>query len=255
MRWAVVLAVAVAGCVAASRYAVVRPGLDCDRATRTAYRALRELGYRVTELIPPEGERPGVIRGEQRTPEGTVRRGAVRIACSGAGVELQPIEDTPLSDFSFSRGFDYSFTNLLQLPDVAAPRAAGGLEVQVHALERVEARLDLGGVPTQGDAVAMRIVVRNGTDRAVTVDPADVDVVAADGASAAPLAGAALDAALAAGPAGERVRAALLHKQRVAPHTTVSGFLVFPPGTYREARLALTDVETDETEGFVTPIE
>src|SRR5579884_3255423 len=201
MRWAIVLAVAVAGCVAASRYAVVRPGLDCDRATRTAYRALRELGYRVTELIPPEGERPGVIRGEQRTPEGTVRRGAVRIACSGAGVELQPIEDTPLSDFAFSRGFDYSFTNLLQLPDVSAPRAAGGLEVQVHALERAEARLDLGGVPTQGDAVAMRIVVRNGTDRAVTVDPADVDVVAADGASAARRAGARRAAAQAAGGA------------------------------------------------------
>ena len=255
MRWGVVLALVVAGCVAAQRYAVVRPGLDCDRATRVAYRAMRELGYRVTELVPPEGERPGVIRGEKETPEGTLRRGAVRIACSGAGAELQPIEDTPFSDFAFSRGFDYSFTNLLALPDVSAPRAASGLEVQVHALERFEARLDLGGVPTQGDAVAMRIVVRNETDRAVTVDPADVDVVAADGTSAAPLAGAALEAAIAAGPAGDRVRAALLRKQRVAPHTTVSGFLVFPPGTYREARLALTDVETDETEGFVTPIE
>src|SRR5579875_2084648 len=240
MRWGVVLALVVAGCVAAQRYAVVRPGLDCDRATRVAYRAMRELGYRVTELVPPEG---------------TLRRGAVRIACSGAGAELQPIEDTPFSDFAFSRGFDYSFTNLLALPDVSAPRAASGLEVQVHALERFEARLDLGGVPTQGDAVAMRIVVRNETDRAVTVDPADVDVVAADGTSAAPLAGAALEAAIAAGPAGDRVRAALLRKQRVAPHTTVSGFLVFPPGTYREARLALTDVETGETEGFVTPVE
>src|SRR5579883_3295508 len=249
MRWGVVLALVVAGCVAAQRYAVVRPGLDCDRATRVAYRAMRELGYRVTELVPPEGERPVVIRGEKETPEGTLRRGAVRIACSGAGAELQPIEDTPFSDFA------YSFTNLLALPDVSAPRAASGLEVQVHALERFEARLDLGGVPTQGDAVAMRIVVRNETDRAVTVDPADVDVVAADGTSAAPLAGAALEAAIAAGPAGDRVRAALLRKQRVAPHTTVSGFLVFPPGTYREARLALTDVETGETEGFVTPVE
>src|SRR5579875_3072089 len=79
MRWGVVLALVVAGCVAAQRYAVVRPGLDCDRATRVAYRAMRELGYRVTELVPPEGERPGVIRGEKETPEGTLRRGADRV--------------------------------------------------------------------------------------------------------------------------------------------------------------------------------
>jgi hypothetical protein len=255
MRRAVVLAVVVAGCFAASRYAVERPDLDCDRALRVAYRAMRELGYRVTELVPPPGDRPGVIRGEKAEPDGRVREGEVRITCTGRGVTLQPVESDLFSDFQFSRGFDYSFTNLLALPDTSAPWGAGGLQVQVHAIDRTEARLDLGGVPTRGDAVAMRIVVRNDTDRAVTVDPADVDVVAADGTAAAPLTGPALVAALAAGPAGDRVRAELLRKQRVAPHTTASGFLVFPPGTYRQARLELTDVETEETEGFVTPIE
>ncbi|HLK09999.1 MAG TPA: hypothetical protein VKW76_01320 [Candidatus Binatia bacterium] len=255
MRRAIALAAALAGCFAASRYAVVRPGLGCDRATRVAYRAMLELGYRVTELLPPQVDRPGVVRGEKTGADGRTHVGEVRIACSGAGAELQPIEDTLLSDFEFSRGFDYSFTNLLQLPDVSAPTAAGGLQVQVRALDPFQARLDLGGVPTQGGAVPMRVVVRNDTDRAVTIDPADVDVVAADGTSAAPLAGAALDAALAPGAAGDRVRAELLVKRRVGPHTTVSGFLVFSPGAYREARLSLTDVETDETEGFVTPIQ
>ncbi len=71
----------------------------------------------------------------------------------------------------------------------------------------------------------------------------------------APLAGAGLQAAIAAGAAGDRVRSELFTARRVAAHATATGYLVFPPGTYREARVTLDDVETGEGEGFVTPVE
>jgi len=51
------------------------------------------------------------------------------------------------------------------------------------------------------------------------------------------------------------VRAERLRPGRVAAHTTASGFLVYPPGVYREARISIEDVETGESEGFVTPVE
>ena len=35
---------------------------------------------------------------------------------------------------------------------------------------------------------------------------------------------------------------------------TRTGFLVYPAGTYREAQVSIEDVETEETEGFATPV-
>jgi hypothetical protein len=99
------------------------------------------------------------------------------------------------------------------------------------------------------------VTIRNDTDRAVAFDPARLELVDAGGASASALGGDALAAAIASGPAGERVRGELLRARRVAANTTASGYLVFPPGTYREARVTIDDVETGEGEGFVTPVQ
>jgi hypothetical protein len=55
--------------------------------------------------------------------------------------------------------------------------------------------------------------------------------------------------------AGDRVRAELFGPRPVAPRETRIGFLVYPAGAYREARVSIDDVETDETDGFVTPVE
>src|SRR5207247_10985937 len=100
-----------------------------------------------------------------------------------------------------------------------------------------------------------RVTVRNNTARAVSIDPVRIDLVPAGGTASGPLAGEALARALAPGAAGDRVRAERLRPGRVAAHTTASGFLVYPPGVYREARISIEDVETGESEGFVTPVE
>src|SRR5438093_989738 len=133
--------------------------------------------------------------------------------------------------------------------------AARGLEVLVHVVLPHEALLDLGGVPTVGGALAVRVTVRNHSERAVAIDPAQVELVPADGPSAAPLAGPSLDAALAQNPAAERVRRERLAPARVGANETVTGYAVYPGAAYREARIAIEDAETGETEGFVAPVE
>jgi hypothetical protein len=249
------LVAAVTGCVAPARYAIVQPGLGCDRATRIAYRTFVSIGYTVTSLVPASPEQPGMITATRPDAEGAAREVRVVIRCDAKGATIQPVEGQLLPNYDFSRLFGYSFTALAHQPDVETPRAGKGLEVQVRVISPHEAILDLGGTPTQGTALLVRVTVRNQTTRAVSVDPERLALVPAQGESALPLAGAALAAALAPGPAGERVRNEQLHSGRIAAGTTVAGYLLYPEGVYREARIAIEDVETEETEGFVTPVQ
>jgi hypothetical protein len=251
MRRLAVLALLAAGCPTPAIYKEIRPGLSCERATRVTYRTLVALGYTVTELVPATPERAGVVSGTKPGPEGGTLTGRVVITCDAEGAVLKPVEDSVLPNYDFSRGFGYSFKELVKHPDVEEPWAGRGLEVLVHALSPQEATLDLGGVATVAGAVLVRVTVRNNTARAVSIDPARIDLVPAGG----PLADEALARALAPGAAGNRVRAEPLRPGRVAAHTTTTGYLVYPPGTYREARIAIEDVETGESEGFVSPVE
>src|SRR5439155_1096690 len=99
------------------------------------------------------------------------------------------------------------------------------------------------------------VTVRNNTARAVSIDPARIDLAPAGASASGPLAGRELERALAPGAAGDRVRTQPLRAGRVAAHTTATGYLVYPPGAYREARVSIEDVETGESEGFVIPVE
>jgi len=214
-----------------------------------------ELGYTITVLVPAHPQRTGVISGTRRKPEGGTSVGRVTIRCDGEGAVVQPVEDALLPNYDFSRIFGYSFKTLVQRPDVEEPRAALGLEVLVDAIGPHQAVLDLGGVPTTGGAVPVRVTIRNNSDRMVAVDPARIDLVPAAGQATGPLLGSALEAVLAPGAAADRVRREQLPSGRIAAKTTVSGFLVYPAGEYREANIAIEDVETTETEGFVTRVE
>jgi hypothetical protein len=214
-----------------------------------------ELGYTVTELVPAHPERTGVVSGTKPKPEGGTSVGRVTIQCDGQGAVVTPHEDALLPNYDFSRVFGYSFKTLVQRPDREDPGAALGLEVLVDAIGPHEAVLDLGGVPTTGGAVPVRVTIRNNTDRIVAVDPARIDLVPAGGRATGPLLGTALDAVLAPGAAAERVRREQLSRGRVAANTTVTGFLVYPAGAYAEASVAIEDVETGETEGFVTRVQ
>jgi hypothetical protein len=255
MRAALVATIVLGGCLAPGRYAIERPDLTCERATRVAHRSAVEIGYTVTGLLPARPDRAGEVAVSRSTPGGGTETARVVITCGGKGVVLQPYEGAFLPTYEFSRAFGYSFRTLVQRPDEEEPRANLGLEVQVDALTPHEALLDLDGVPTTPAALLVRVTVRNHTERAVALDPTHIDLVPAAGPAAAPLAGAALEAALTPGPAAARVQAERLAARPIAARATVRGYLVYPAGVYREARIAIEDVETGETEGFVTPVE
>jgi len=255
MRRLVLALLFLCACPAPARYVVSRPGLPCDRATRVARKTFVAMGYTVTELVEASVARSGVVGGTKKAPDGTEKKGRVVIRCTAEGATLQPIEDQLVPDYEFSRGFDYSFTTLVQRPDDETPWQNVGLQVLVQRVDVYEAKLDLGDAATVGGAVLVRATVRNNTDRPVRLDVPRLSLVDAGGATQTPLAGAALDAALAANAAGGRVRAELFGNQPIAARTTRVGYLVYPPGTYREARVSVEDVETDESEGFVTPVQ
>src|SRR5437870_1694411 len=124
----------VLGCPAPARYAVERPGLGCDRATRVAHRSVVELGYTVTYLVSARPDRAGEVAVTRTRPDGSVENARVVITCDGHGAHLQPYEETLFPSFEFSRAFGYSFKSLVQRPDVEEPRAALGLEVLVQVL-------------------------------------------------------------------------------------------------------------------------
>ena len=257
MRWLVLLAALAAGCPAPPQYSVNRPGLDCHRAVRVARRTLDQLGYTITEMIEPRG--PGVsgqITGVKQMPDGRTTTGRVRINCTEIGASLQPIEDSLVPNFEFSRAFGYSFTTLVQSPDVETPMVDAGVQPLLEKLDVYKQRLDLGGPAVQTGTMLVRVTIRNGTDRAVAVAPDDVSLVAANGATAEPLAGQTAQAALAGGPAGDRVRRELLSRPLKVPrNTTATRFLLFPAGTYSEARVSIEDVETGERDGVVSPMQ
>ena len=257
LRWVALVGVLVLlGCPAPAKYAVERPGLPCDRATRVAHRTLVTMGYTVTELVEPSVERAGAVGGTKQAPDGTTSRGRVVIRCTSQGATIQPVEDALVpSDYEFSRTFGYSFKSLVQRPDVETPWKSSGLQVLIQALDPVEQRLDLGGIATVGDAVPVRVTVRNQTDRAVRLDASRLSLVDAQGGTHEALAGPALAAATAGNDAGSRVRGELFTPTPIPARETRIGFLVYPAGRYREARVAVEDVETEETDGFVTPVE
>jgi len=255
MRWLLVVTLLAAGCTSAGRYAVQRPDLECSRATRVVRRTLVELGYTITEMVEASAARPGIVGGTKPAAGGGTERGRVSIRCTPRGVDVQPIEDSMMPNWEFSRKFGYSFRELVQRPDVETPRVEAGLQTLVESLDNYEARLDFGSNATQGGAVLIRVTIRNGTDRAVALDAAGLTLSGADGKPGMPLEGGAFDAALVSGPAADRIRTERLERVEVAPNTTAVRFTIYPPGKWTNAQISIEDVETGETEGFMTAVQ
>src|SRR2546430_17453509 len=136
MRWAFFLLLVVPACPAPHQYAVVRPGLTCDRATRVGRRTLLEIGYKVTALVPATADHSGEITRTKTLADGTSTTGRVRIRCDANGAQLQPVEESLTPTSELSRAFGYSFKTLVELPesDFETTPAARALEVHVHVV-------------------------------------------------------------------------------------------------------------------------
>jgi hypothetical protein len=254
VRWLVATLVLLAACPAPRRYAVEQAGMPCERATRFAYEVIQQTGYTVTEAVEATRSAQGRVTGTKRRADGSLDRGTVRVTCTAGGVEFQPVEGDLVPSFEFSRKFGYSATTLAKQPVEQPTVQSGRLEVSIERIDVPRATLDLGGWPLAGADVLIRVRVRNGTDRAVVVQPGSIALLSESGEPVNALESGARSASLGAGAPAESVRMRLLERTRVQPGTQIERFLVFPPGRYAEARVAVEDVETGESDGFQVPV-
>jgi len=216
---------------------------------------MQQIGYKVTEVVEATPSKTGRIVGTKQTPDGSTKRGTIRITCDARQAMLQPVEGDLVPTFEFSRAFNYSVRALVAQPDDQEPTEKGGLQVSIEAFDGPRATLDLGGWPLTTDQVLVRVIVRNGTDRPVVVEGDRILLVTPQGDLISGLADGALAAALVSNESAGTVRASLLARERVGARTTVARYLVFPPGTYEEAQVSIEDVETGESDGFQVPVQ
>jgi hypothetical protein len=100
----------------------------------------------------------------------------------------------------------------------------------------------------------LRITVRNHTPRPLDLDTRRFTLVSPSGDAVTALTGNELARVLLTGAGGDQVRTNLLGQTHVPANETVVRFLVFAPGKYREANVAIVDSETQETEGFLVQV-
>jgi hypothetical protein len=249
------LGLGLSACPPAGRYAVVTQEVPCARATRVAHRTMVSLGYDVDALTEATPSRAGRISGTRPSGDGGLERGSVNISCKGDEVILQPVEGALVpSSWDFSRSFGYSFTTLASRPDEETPQQEVGLQILLEVVTEAAARLEFGGAAVAEAAMLLRITVRNHTPRPLDLDTRRFTLVSPSGDAVTALTGNELARVLLTGAGGDQVRTNLLGQTHVPANETVVRFLVFAPGNYREANVAIVDSETQETEGFLVQV-
>jgi hypothetical protein len=91
----VVLPLTVAAACAAPEprlYAIVAPGMSCERAHELSASVMERLGYTVAQTTPVVGSEPGVIRGSRKEPQGEMSV-SVKITCDSEKVHVDANPD------------------------------------------------------------------------------------------------------------------------------------------------------------------
>lgn len=278
---AVAVTVLVAACATpVQQYALNDLRLSCDEANRTTYKALTAMGFTVSAFAPAAMGRPGEAKGVRasRTADGEAENVTVSIACEPTGTAVNASADGKfLGQVDFKRAFFLSFTATQHMDErrremdekVAAGTAPAsqqpqGLQVLVEPVRGQASKLDFEMDMAAAGVLPVRVRVLNATTRAYSVSPGDVQLIRGDRTRVAPIsvADAAARLAKAKDANGQaltllseaelsaRLGKALFTATRIAARGDTSGYLYYPLGDYVRARVLVTDVETEEAEGF-----
>jgi len=244
---------------------VSEPMLTCAQATRAAREALTRMGYAVGAVEAAKPGVPGKVVGKVDTgwtpanPEsGDAHQVVVTIQCSDRGSEFDAVTD---EGFTTQLTFARRFSNALKENadrKVVQPRLSDepppGLELKVEPL-RGSASESAFGLDLPGAGVTpVKVDIVNRSPRRYRFRRANVRLVTEEGTRAKPLTpAAAAQRAVKVGDAGEA--AVLLQQKTIAdgeipPGGSLGGYLYFNAAAYRRARVVLTDVASDEPEGF-----
>jgi len=239
--------------------------LTCADAEAAARGALLRMGYSITADTAPVAGAAGRVVGARDTgwspgtPEaGTLQTVTVTITCSDAGAELDAVSDEGVSgqlDFPtrFTAAAQASVTRkTMHVRASEAPEQ--GLLLNVEPQRAAAARAAFGvDLPAAG-ITPVKVEIVNRTRRRYAFSRAAVELVTVQGGRAAPLSATAAAAQL--GQSSDRAAAEpALHAQEIAdaelrPGATLTGYLYFRAAAYQRARVVLTDVDSEEPEGF-----
>jgi len=287
-RAALILAALLVGC-ASAKYRIERERRSCDDANEQVHRTLANLGYEITRFDPARAVVNGEIEAQRQTPGG-LRRGRVRIECTGKTV-FQPVEGAWfLPTYDFSRDVYYGLLATVDQPLqqeipaadsgqettgepgpplVRGKRPEGELRVIFRALGRFEVRRETGVDLVPRGLLVVRVAVVNRTTRAYVLPTDGIVLVDEAGErvrwlTSAEIASRIEQSTVAVEGPDERplppidipaavsaMEEKVLTGGRIASGQTRSGLLCFPAGDYSSGRMRLIDEETGEVEGTI----
>lgn len=232
----------------AGRYVrIEEKGMTCGEAQQLAIGAVQRLGYTIAEVTKAEPGSPGIVVGRREEP-GRTARVLVQVFCTTLGAEIEAkAEGQGLQGLDFAGQFEKTFAAMAQARPAPRPLAETGVDVAV-VVERPSAS---GlGVDLSGQGVApVHLRIANRTSRKYRFETAAVQLQTADGRRVAPLSSEALMAQWPGDLKGS-IAPKLLRDGTIEPGQIVEGYVFVPFGAYRRARVTLTDIDNDESEGF-----
>ena len=246
----------------AELYEIADTDLSCEQAQQLAYKTVERMGYRVTAATRATPGKTGAIQARQRR-SGQTALVQVTLQCQPQGVVVDAASLSPLDVAShtphplvtdyhereaprltknrpppttyFRRAFYSLFHGLADNVKRYGPE--GQVYVHIRPLPRMEAEL-LFGVHTP-DIFIVAVEVANRTQQTYVFDTEQVSLLSAAGGTVRALAE--KDAASLPPPMASQALAA-----QVATH----GYLYYPAGEYRRVQGYLTEVQSQERQGF-----
>ncbi len=233
--------------------------MSCHEATEVARAAMFRLGYGIEKVVPATPQAPGRIVGRRNsgwaagTPEGgDAYTAIIEITCSDQGADFTAVTDEPItSRITFRQRFNDAIAEMakrqVREPSLdKTPRQ--GLVITVEPQRSSQARSVFGADLLAAGVTPVRIQIHNRTPRAYGFERGDVQLVSQEGERVEPLpiekAVAKVEPEVAA-----QMRAKLIGEGNLAAGESRLGYLYFPASAYRRARVVLTDLENDESEG------
>lgn len=222
------------------------------------------MGYTVTDVKRATAGEPGLVVGVRElgfaaadpvaAGQNTMK---VRVTCSDAGSSFEAISDEGgLSQLSFPSRFSSVVDKEISTKTVRQTRPAEearGLIVKMEPARPTDSIQVFGvDLPSAG-VTPVKVEINNRSDRRYTFEGKRVTLVTTQGKREKALAPAAAASKAAQGGLDgltEKLRDKAIAEGEVTAGAARSGYLYFRASTYRRARVVLTDIESEEPEGF-----
>lgn len=272
---AIVFACLVSGCAAGipgtgvpssdttfSRAARVSESLvTCNEATHAAVHAVRTMGYTVTDVKRATAEEPGLVVGARELGfaaanpvSGGQETMKVRVTCSDAGSSFEAVSDEGgLGQLNFPTRFASVIKKEVATKAVRQTRPAEearGLIVTMEPVRSGDALSAFGEDLPGGGVTPIKVEINNRSDRRYAFEGERVTLVTTQGKREKSMSPAAAAAKAGGGDLVAKLRDQAIVEGEIAPGESRHGYMYFPASTYRSARVVLTDIESEEPEGF-----